>query len=1510
LGYARLKASSKHVYEIDTRYIVFAEESLKEKMEKEESLLDTLIGTEDCQHTFDTKSIFQTIENDPKLEILKQERSKRILTTQYNDDLAFFVFIEPSRTTNLQNSLERVLNSMGDFRVNQMIQVDQNLKCNFRLFSSTCQSFLVGLKNFDAKQTQMSLYNSLCTKQNRLKFRKKTFKDAFVAFQQQPEAKDIPSMDKTTTKRILQGIKSISFGRFLNRQKALEGCSWQIRDFNFSSTLITISIEHEEIEYEIDISPASTLGFAFCTRVDAETMKLTIPTSHSPLIYDYSDESDLDRRVRQFNWANGENVEFDKNFLIILTCKGCLYEQTDIRNILFCSQHIPVQLFDVHFDFLTATCGNSPLELNFEVKWRIGVLRSSRKLLIPENFEEKIHQILTKNDTTDSNIVCKALDFLESVNSLSFMANAIALFLSALKSVRKISEISNAVMAKPAPSHFVPIKTLVITPTRKIYKPELPIMSSRLLRKFKHETFLIISFRDETLTKLQTPVMAFDIISNGFEMFGEHFHFLSASGSQFREHHAYFMKASSADYIYEIRNQIVENSHEFKSVPQYVSRVGLFTTADHAKGVVCQTSIGKIDDVKAKNRRLVTDGAGKIRQSYANEVLNLNSESALVQFRLKGAKGVLLKVNDNDQDFLTAGESRLMYCAQAENALTIALSKGNILQVISRFNVLEESWWLKIVRFTYLLDVKLLREKTKIPIIEGCRLIGAPDPSGLLKNNQVYCSIKELDKPAWTLEGDILIFRNPCLHPGDLRTVQAVNIPELSMYKNVLLFPSTKDCQSSLPDDCSGGDLDGDEYGIIWDKKLIPQKHILHKPLDYSTLSSKQEIQNQIINEVNNQRSIAEFYTKNMSNDNLGRIATMHLALCDILPDGACDPLAIELAKCQSLAVDFPKTGISPLVPKEAIFKIQGHPDFMEGCYVSKKVLGRLYRRVCGLAFDDSSISTEKLDLADPDPNLVLDGHKQFLDEAHTIYWSYCYDMTCLMNQFGLKHEEEVYLGRSLKWHPLLESNKGKAMDTIKDCVQELKEKYQFIFSRRLLPSDKLLKASAWYVVSFQSLQENMEPFLSFGWIMDGLLCEIKKRCKYINSFPTETKISESLLNYFWKIKVPFLQLNLFEMCQCAKQFERVLKNNDLGVAIYGSVSVFLSDENSDLDICLLHRSQNDKVHILESIIPAIDEIVSDKTLSSRNPVIKCSIPWISTDESRENTASISCDISCNKNGGMKTAYIHAIYKARPIFLPVFSLLVTWARNTGIVKSGSSPGYLIPTAEFYAFILEVLKNEIPEVASDNLFVIEIDKLPSLLDSILDDLKTFEKKDPIFGQLIFTFFRNSSVLRKSLKYTWPENIILEDGTITFSDETVQVLAMECQRALHNLCYFRSIQALLFSQEEKIQTMKKILSPSLSADLGSCLSFHAQRFKLLSGADEVTLQPIAGAAKAMLQASGTQKSIALLRNHLKKICTNRWLKYSGRPIQNAFKYFMSESEILLFSIGSNDYNLVIT
>jgi RNA-dependent RNA polymerase len=70
------------------------------------------------------------------------------------------------------------------------------------------------------------------------------------------------------------------------------------------------------------------------------------------------------------------------------------------------------------------------------------------------------------------------------------------------------------------------------------------------------------------------------------------------------------------------------------------------------------------------------------------------------------------------------------------------------------------------------------------------------------------------------LEGNILMSRNPCTHPGDIRMLTAVGShPEFDHLVNVVVFPSTGD--RPLCNMMSGGDLDGDVYFVCWDQAIL-----------------------------------------------------------------------------------------------------------------------------------------------------------------------------------------------------------------------------------------------------------------------------------------------------------------------------------------------------------------------------------------------------------------------------------------------------------------------------------------------------------------------------------------------------------------------------------------------------------------------------------------------------------------------------------------------------------------
>ena len=98
---------------------------------------------------------------------------------------------------------------------------------------------------------------------------------------------------------------------------------------------------------------------------------------------------------------------------------------------------------------------------------------------------------------------------------------------------------------------------------------------------------------------------------------------------------------------------------------------------------------------------------------------------------------------------------------------------------------------------------------------------------------------------------------------------------------------------------------------------------------------------------------LPDYFIFYLERDVLGKIANLHLALCDQFgPEGPKRPDCLALAHLQSIAVDFAKHG--ECVPPNAIKDIQEQftcwPDFFEKdnqeSRISTGVLGKLYRDI------------------------------------------------------------------------------------------------------------------------------------------------------------------------------------------------------------------------------------------------------------------------------------------------------------------------------------------------------------------------------------------------------------------------------------------------------------------------------------------------------------------------------------------------------------------------------------
>lgn len=256
-------------------------------------------------------------------------------------------------------------------------------------------------------------------------------------------------------------------------------------------------------------------------------------------------------------------------------------------------------------------------------------------------------------------------------------------------------------------------------------------------------------------------------------------------------------------------------------------------------------------------------------------------------------------------------------------------------------------------------SLKYLKDKAKIPISKGAFVLGTVDETGILRGHfdnlvpppempheeqektlpEIFLQITDQQTGRIrVIEGVCILARNPSLHKGDIRVVKAVDIQELHHMVDCVVMPQTGD--RDLPNMCSGGDLDGDDYVVSWDERLLP-KIWNAAPFHYDPPPPKKAAGEFTID------LMIDFFCDYLQNDFLGRIAHAHLGAADYLANGIESQECLELLGLHSRAVDYPKTGVPANLPRR--LERTEWPHFMEKrgkSYHSHKVLGKLYDAV------------------------------------------------------------------------------------------------------------------------------------------------------------------------------------------------------------------------------------------------------------------------------------------------------------------------------------------------------------------------------------------------------------------------------------------------------------------------------------------------------------------------------------------------------------------------------------
>ncbi|EXB88201.1 RNA-dependent RNA polymerase 6 [Morus notabilis] len=442
-----------------------------------------------------------------------------------------------------------------------------------------------------------------------------------------------------------------------------------------------------------------------------------------------------------------------------------------------------------------------------------------------------------------------------------------------------------------------------------------------------------------------------------------------------------------------------------------------------------------------------------------------------------------------------------------------------------------------------------LREKARIFVPLGRWLMGCLDELGVLEQGQCFIQVStpslencfskhgsrfsETKNNLEVIKGFVVIAKNPCLHPGDIRILEAVDVPGLHHLYDCLVFPQKGDRPHA--NEASGSDLDGDLYFVTWDENLIPPSKKSWNPMQYDPAKPRT-----LPRDVT-QKDIIDFFSRNMVNESLGAICNAHVVHADLSDYGALDEKCLSLAELAAIAVDFPKTGIIVTMPAHLKPKI--YPDFMGKeeyqSYKSTKIMGRLYRQIKDEYSDDVSPSSE-LNIVSSnipfDTDLEVPGAADFLDDAWEKKCSYDGQLKGLMIQYKVKREEEVVTGQIWSMPKHNSRKEGDLKERLKHSYTGLRKEFRQVFEKvdsdfeQLTDDEKNVlyekRASAWYQITYhpkwvkksQDMHDQLEEvknvvMLSFAWIAADYLARIKIRCRGVGDADS-TKPINSLGKY------------------------------------------------------------------------------------------------------------------------------------------------------------------------------------------------------------------------------------------------------------------------------------------------------------------------------------------------------------------------------------------------------------
>ncbi|XP_023239918.1 probable RNA-dependent RNA polymerase 1 isoform X2 [Centruroides sculpturatus] len=466
--------------------------------------------------------------------------------------------------------------------------------------------------------------------------------------------------------------------------------------------------------------------------------------------------------------------------------------------------------------------------------------------------------------------------------------------------------------------------------------------------------------------------------------------------------------------------------------------------------------------------------------------------------------------------------------------------------------MLFEPFFVSLLKAIFYKHIETLKEKTRIKITpdKGRTMFGVLDETKQLEYGQVFVQYSkdvwdEEDRSPIILTGEVLVTKNPCMHPGDVRKFQAVDIPELRHIKDCIVFPAKG--KRPHPNEMAGSDLDGDEYSVIWLEDLIFECNN-HPPMDFPKATAE-ELDHPVQAE-----DMVKFFCKFIKEYNLGKLANAHLAWADKEYDGVMSKKCINIAKKYSKCLDFAKTGVNETLSHDEY--VSEYPDFFDkkiekDSYRSTKILGQLYRcsKIVQLGFQEfveSEYDTPNYKHYRLDDDLLYDSREIYIRSAKKAYRKYKRKVETMLTQYGIDTEAELLSGYICNMHKYVTENQElndlQLIEVrVKMLVKEMRKDFVSEFVNDEEYDEKTIlenlygsehkekvfqKASAWYQVTYDETQreetniKKRRYYLGLPWTITDVLNTMKRNRNVNKSCISrrkqfENQIEKSLKNNF-----------------------------------------------------------------------------------------------------------------------------------------------------------------------------------------------------------------------------------------------------------------------------------------------------------------------------------------------------------------------------------------------------------